>query len=114
MPTVNRRVWGADDVRAPDPSIVTSTEISSLNSVFILAATDTTVNSLTRIFYILAIHPEAQDRVRREVVEAQEHQGELQYDESSSLPFLDAVCRESLRLCVPPLHPFESMILPTM
>ena len=46
-------------------------------------------------------------------MEAQEHQGELQYDELNSLQFLDAVCRETLRLCVQPVPLFEND-LPTM
>ncbi|KAG6883878.1 hypothetical protein C0993_003161 [Termitomyces sp. T159_Od127] len=65
----------------------------------IFAATDTTSNALSRILHVLASHPEAQERLRAEVTEARRaHNGEVPYDDLVSLPFLDAVCRETLRL----------------
>jgi cytochrome P450 len=64
------------------------------------AAMDTTSNALSRTLSILAAHPEVQDRVRQEILDALEkNEGQdLSYDELVSLPFLDAVCRETLRL----------------
>ena len=61
---------------------------------------DTTSGALARTLSILATHQDAQDRLRREIVEAKKLHGELGYDELVSLPYLDAVCRETLRLCV--------------
>lgn len=63
---------------------------------------DTTSSALSRILSILAIHPEVQDRVRQEILDALEkNEGrDLSYDELVSLPLLDAVCRETLRLWV--------------
>ena len=51
---------------------------------------------------LLATHPEVQDRVRQEILNALENNEgqDLSYDELVSLPLLDAVCRETLRLCV--------------
>lgn len=49
-----------------------------------------------------------QGKLRAELREAQEQYGrEIPYDELSALPYLDAVCRETLRLYVSPrtLHP---------
>ena len=67
----------------------------------ILAATDTTSNSLTQIIELLALHPEAQEKLRGEIMQASaESGGDIAYDKLSSLPYLDAVCRESLRLWV--------------
>ncbi|KAJ4478576.1 cytochrome P450, partial [Lentinula lateritia] len=69
---------------------------------FIFAAMDTTSSGLSRILHLLTLHPEVQDKMRDELVAARkEHQGsQLSYDELVGLPYLDAVCRETLRLCV--------------
>jgi cytochrome P450 len=61
---------------------------------------DTTTNALSRSLQLLATHPEVQERLRQEILDALEENGgqDLSYDELVSLPFLDAVCRETLRL----------------
>lgn len=42
---------------------------------------------------------DVQDKLRAEIVEAQERYGEdIPYDELVALPYLDALCREILRL----------------
>lgn len=46
---------------------------------------------------MLAAHPEAQAKLRKELKEARAD-GELSYDALVSLPYLDAVCRETLRV----------------
>ncbi|KAG6846510.1 hypothetical protein H0H93_013484 [Arthromyces matolae] len=70
---------------------------------FAFAATDTTSNALSRTLHLLALHPEAQERLRAEVIEARKvHAGDIPYDDLVSLPFLDAICRETLRLYVLP------------
>ena len=63
---------------------------------------DTTSNALSRMLSILAAHPEVQDKLRREVLDALEKNGgqDLSYDQLAALPLLDAVCRETLRLYV--------------
>ncbi|KAG6919203.1 hypothetical protein DXG01_008501 [Tephrocybe rancida] len=69
-------------------------------TTLIFAATDTTSNGLTRILYLLALNPDAQNKLRDEILNAQiAKQGdEIPYDELVSLPFLDAICKETLRL----------------
>ena len=60
---------------------------------------DTTSNALSRILHLLAQNPDVQDKLRAEIREAQEQHGkEIPYDEIMTLPFLDAICRETLRL----------------
>ena len=61
---------------------------------------DTTSNALSRTFYLLATHPEVQDKLRQEIMDALQQNGgqDFSHDELVSLPFLDAVCRETLRL----------------
>lgn len=55
---------------------------------------------MARILHLLALHPSVQDKMRQEIIEARkERQGrKLSYDELVALPYLDAVCRETLRL----------------
>lgn len=61
---------------------------------------DTTSNALSRASSLLASHPEVQERLRQEILDALEKNGgqDFSYDELDSLPLLDAVCRETLRL----------------
>ncbi|KAG6844218.1 hypothetical protein H0H87_008764 [Tephrocybe sp. NHM501043] len=73
-----------------------------LHRTFAFAATDTTSNALSRTLHLLATHPEAQERLRAEIQEAlKEHEGDIPYDVLVSLPFMDAVCRETLRVHAP-------------
>lgn len=63
---------------------------------------DTTANAIARTLEILARHPDAQKKLRRELRGAYEASGgqPLEYEVLHQLPFLDAICRETLRLCV--------------
>ncbi|KAH9485689.1 Cytochrome P450 monooxygenase 91 [Psilocybe cubensis] len=67
------------------------------------AATDTTSGALSRILHQLAMHPDVQAKLRQELNDARKANGaeDLDYDQLVSLPFLDAVCRETLRLYPP-------------
>ncbi|KAI0251708.1 cytochrome P450 [Lactifluus subvellereus] len=67
----------------------------------VFAATDTTSNALSRILHLLSLHPGAQDKLREELEEACEDNEELTHDQLVSLPYLEAVCRETLRLYPP-------------
>ena len=60
---------------------------------------DTTSNALSRTLYLLSIHQDAQRRLRQEVLEAMKY-GDLAYDRLEALRYLDAVCRETMRLYV--------------
>ncbi|KAF8640319.1 hypothetical protein AX16_010214 [Volvariella volvacea WC 439] len=63
---------------------------------------DTTSTAISRVLYILACHQEAQEKLRKELRECKaEIGGQLSYNELDSLPYLDAVCRETLRLYPP-------------
>jgi cytochrome P450 len=61
------------------------------------AAFDTTSSALSRIIYLLSRNLEVQSKLRAEITEAFQN-GDLQYDDLVSLPYLEAVCRETLRL----------------
>ena len=63
---------------------------------------DTTSNALSVTLWRLAQDQEVQQKVRQEIFDAQDAQGggDIGYDDLVSLPLLDAVCRETLRLYV--------------
>ena len=68
-------------------------------STFVVAGVDSTSNAVSRVLWLLSDLPETQDKLRAEIREAQEQHGkEIPYDEIMTLPFLDAICRETLRL----------------
>ncbi|KAK7676766.1 hypothetical protein QCA50_020289 [Cerrena zonata] len=66
------------------------------------AATDTTSNALTKMMEILAHDSGIQERLRAEITEAQGQYGkDIPHDELVALPYMDAFCRETLRLYPP-------------
>ena len=65
------------------------------------AALDTTSSALARILHLLSINQDVQSKLRAELREAYESFGdEPDHDQLVGLPYLDAVCRETLRLYV--------------
>ena len=59
----------------------------------------------TRILHLLAQNPDVQEKLRAELTEARGgpgNMGDIDYDNLVKLPYLDAVCRETLRV-FPPL-----------
>ncbi|KAF8267906.1 cytochrome P450 [Lactarius quietus] len=77
-------------------------EVAAQVMGLIVAGTESTSCALSRVLHLLALHPDVQDKLRKELKEAFEDNEELAHDHLVSLPFLEAVCRESLRL-YPPL-----------
>ncbi|KAI9066921.1 cytochrome P450 [Trametes sanguinea] len=78
----------------------TDEELVAQMSTLILGGMDTTSNALSRILQILAERPDVQEKLRKELVEAS-HGEDLAHDDLIKLPYLDAVCRETLRLHAP-------------
>ncbi len=67
----------------------------------VLAGMDTTANSLARILQLLAEHPDVQEKLREEVIGAVETEGTdgaIDFDKLMDMPYMDAVCRETLRV----------------
>ncbi|KAI0347505.1 cytochrome P450 [Trametopsis cervina] len=83
------------DDKLPDAEVLG--QIGSL----VNAATDTTSNALSRTFQLLADRPDIQDKVRAELLEASPDGADIPYDTLVDLPWLDAICRETLRLYPP-------------
>jgi len=80
---------------------LTDEELVASTSTIISAATDTVSSALGRIFHILAMYPEVQEKLRAEILATPER---LNHDSLVALPYLDAVLREILRL-YPPVSP---------
>ncbi|TFK81801.1 cytochrome P450 [Polyporus arcularius HHB13444] len=77
-------------------------ELLSQMTTFILAGMDTTSNALSRILHLLAQNPSVQDKLRTELGAATAGgTADLDYDGLMNLPYLDAVCRETLRVYAP-------------
>ncbi|KAI0659771.1 cytochrome P450 [Cubamyces menziesii] len=106
------------DMTADVHDRLTEEELVAQMSTLTSAAVDTTSSALSMILTLLSEHQGVQRRLRQEILEAQARSGqrELGYDELVTLPFLDAVCRETLRLY--PMAPFrfrecrEDVVLP--
>ncbi|KAJ3499659.1 hypothetical protein NLJ89_g10072 [Agrocybe chaxingu] len=69
----------------------------------VLSALHTTSSALSRILYLLATHKDVQEKLRQEIRDARKENGGLdpEHDALVALPYLDAVCRETLRLYAP-------------
>ncbi|KIK58241.1 hypothetical protein GYMLUDRAFT_700611 [Collybiopsis luxurians FD-317 M1] len=92
-----------ENMKAEDEDKLEEDEIIGQTTTFVFAAMDTTSNAMSRILNLLCLHPNVQDKLRKEIVDARkEREGRrLTYDELVSLPYLDAICRETLRLYAP-------------
>ncbi|KAG2153237.1 cytochrome P450, partial [Suillus clintonianus] len=85
---------------------LTDAELLGQMNVMVFAGLDTTTSALARCIYLLAQHSGAQARLRSEIHDAMKtleedddtSSAELPYDILMSLPFLDGVVKETLRL----------------
>ncbi|KAK1219048.1 hypothetical protein PQX77_018238 [Marasmius sp. AFHP31] len=75
-------------------------------------------SALGRTIHLLSLHPEVQSKLRQELRTAREAQGgeHVPYEVLVALPYLDAVCRETLRLYAPvsrvTRHPTQTAFVP--
>ncbi|KAI0667375.1 cytochrome P450 [Trametes maxima] len=92
---------------ASEADALPETELISQLSTLLFAATDTTSSALTITLQRLSQNPDVQDKLRNEIRETkQRYDGDdIPYDDLLALPYLDAVCRETLRVnAVAPLR----------
>ncbi|KAI0791139.1 cytochrome P450 [Abortiporus biennis] len=74
-------------------------ELIGQMAALVFAATDTTSSALSRTLYLLSDHQDVQGKLREEIIAAQDDNGgDIPYDQIVDLPYLDAICRETLRL----------------
>jgi len=90
---------------AETPDRLSDEEVFAQISTFTIAAMDTTSSALARTLWILAQCQDAQDKLRLEIRKSRKGDRDLIYDELMNLPYLDAVCRETLRLYPPVAAP---------
>ncbi|KAJ7745984.1 cytochrome P450 [Mycena metata] len=90
-----------DNDNASSADRLSEEEILGQLNTLVFAATDTTSSALSRALHILAQHPDAQEKLRQEIRSTQRDGVDLSYDEIVSMEYLDAVCRETLRLYPP-------------
>ncbi|KAF7328194.1 hypothetical protein MVEN_02577100 [Mycena venus] len=89
------------NLTADEDMSLSDEELVGQTGMIISAATDTTSSALDRMFHILSLHPEMQERLRTEITESPEH---MDYEQLGSLPYLDAFVHEILRV-YPPVTP---------
>lgn len=88
-------------VVAPQDQMTEEEVLAQVNGLT-FAGHDTTSSALCRTINLLAKHQEVQAKLRAEIRQAHHLYGKnLDYDQLNSLSYLDAVCRESLRLYLP-------------
>ncbi|GIY20843.1 cytochrome P450 3A29 [Caerostris darwini] len=86
---------------------MTDADILDNSVLFFLAAYETTSTALAFTTHFLIHYPEAQEKIRKEVQQLLENEGELDYYSVNKLQYLDQVLQESLRL-YPPIYLFVS------
>ncbi|KAI0717428.1 cytochrome P450 [Cerioporus squamosus] len=108
-------VLAAEEDKLPDDELIGQV------STMVLAGMDTTANSLARVLQLLAEHPDVQEKLREEVTSAAETEGTegtIDFDTLMDMPYMDAVCRETLRISpgVTSLFRFttEDVVMPVM
>ncbi|GFW40225.1 cytochrome P450 3A4 [Trichonephila clavipes] len=70
--------------------------------MFFLAGYDSTASNLSFVTYMLALHPDIQERLHDEIVQTfKEANGKLTYDAVQNMKYLDNVISETLRLFPP-------------
>ncbi|QRW26063.1 cytochrome P450 family protein [Rhizoctonia solani] len=86
---------------APQDQMTDEDVLAQINGLA-FAGNDSTSSALSRTIHLLAEHPCIQSKLRDEIRRAHHFYGKnLDYDQLNSLLYLDAVCRESLRLHAP-------------
>ena len=61
---------------------------------------ETTSGALAHTLQMLAEHQDVQEKLRQEIIAARGSREYIDYDELMNLPYMEAVCKETLRLWV--------------
>ncbi|KAG7455873.1 hypothetical protein MATL_G00245670 [Megalops atlanticus] len=92
---------GEDTPQRPRKRVMTEDEIVGQAFIFLLAGYETSSNTLAFVCYLLATHPECQERVQREVDDFFARHEAPDYHNVQELKYLDMVISEALRLYPP-------------
>uniref|UniRef100_A0A3B4H085 Thromboxane-A synthase n=1 Tax=Pundamilia nyererei TaxID=303518 RepID=A0A3B4H085_9CICH len=88
-------------VRRPQKKMMTEDEIVGQAVIFLLAGYETSSNTLAFTCYLLALHPECQLKVQKEVDDFYTRHDSPDYTNVQELKYLDMVICEALRLYPP-------------
>ncbi|EFP13112.1 hypothetical protein CRE_07732 [Caenorhabditis remanei] len=83
---------------------LTTAEIISQCFIFLIAGFDTTAISLSYVAYFLALHPEVQQKLQKEI-DKECHDSEITVDQLSKLKYMENTIKEALRL-----HPLAAFV----
>ncbi|XP_046991806.1 cytochrome P450 9e2-like [Schistocerca americana] len=90
------------EARHEDGTALTDIEMAAQVMFFLLAGFDSTTNLLCFTTYLLALHPDVQARLQKELDECRSAAtGEISHDDLTRCDYLDWVIAESLRLFPP-------------
>ncbi|XP_030645925.1 thromboxane-A synthase [Chanos chanos] len=92
---------GESPKRGPQKRMMTEDEIVGQAFLFLLAGYETSSNTLAFVCYLLAVHPECQEKVQREVDDFYARHESPDYNNVQELKYLDMVVSEALRLYPP-------------
>ncbi|THH27300.1 hypothetical protein EUX98_g6891 [Antrodiella citrinella] len=95
------------DMEAAEEDRLPYDELVAQVNTIVFAAVDTTSTSLSRLLHTLVEHPEAQEKLRKEIHDFRGTGEELTYDTLNEFRYLDAVCRETLRVYPPTLSMYR-------
>ncbi|XP_068206549.1 cytochrome P450 3A29-like [Palaemon carinicauda] len=95
-----RRLQNGKGLGRKEPKM-TEEEVADNAVVFLLAGYETTSTMLSYTTYLLAKHPDVQQRLYEEIVQHLNEKEEVTYDMISELEYLDMVVNESLRFYPP-------------
>uniref|UniRef100_T1GD08 Cytochrome P450 n=1 Tax=Megaselia scalaris TaxID=36166 RepID=T1GD08_MEGSC len=86
------------EMRKENESGMTIEEIASQTFLFFIAGFDTSSTTMSFALFELAHNQEIQEKLRAEILETLENDGgELQYESTNNMPYLDQVICETLR-----------------
>ncbi|XP_022106692.1 cytochrome P450 3A24-like [Acanthaster planci] len=85
---------------------LTDDEVTAMAVVFFLGNYETTTTTLCFIAYLLATHPDVQERLIKEIDDVIGERTALIYQDMAALPYLDMVLHESMRI-YPPAVEFD-------
>ncbi|XP_077123270.1 thromboxane-A synthase isoform X2 [Ranitomeya variabilis] len=90
-----------EEPRKKTTKTLSEDEILGQAFIFLIAGYETTSSLLSFTTYLLATHPESQERLLREVDEFSENHDGADYNTVHDLPYMDLVISESLRMYPP-------------
>ncbi|CAG0890358.1 unnamed protein product [Darwinula stevensoni] len=86
---------------AESEKVITEEVIAAQSLIFFVAGFDTTASMMNFLSYVLAIHPDIQDRLYQEIEKKMDEHGGINHEMMNSCVYLDQVVHETLRYYPP-------------